>query len=370
MSAPPESAEQLVRGLFDVKQHFALPDGELEFQVAYEPSTGSRFAELKPKVATLGYRPELSGSAEECVLTLRKADQDQKPRSRIPALLLFFTLAALIFSALLQQEVYAELVPDLSPYVSFFAYGTTMAAILGAHELGRRLVARTRDAGRATSYLIPGIPILPPFIPSWGFASTQSDPALNRDRLFDTVVAGPLAMLGLTVLLFAIGTLTAVQSAVPFAQTDLANTTVTINPSLIQLGVNSLLAPFVHAVAPGYVAVSPIADGATVGFIFVFLFSLPLAFYDGGLLANIALSPRGARAAAYLAIFALLAIDTPNYWGVALLALVLVGRPYRTRILDDVSPLSRSRRWLFACMVVVAFLCLPIPHALGPFLLP
>ncbi len=369
MSAP-ETTEQLVRSIFEVKQHFVLPDGELEFEVAYDASTGSKFADFKAKAAALGYRPELSGSADECVLTVRKAGQSPMALSRVPALLLFFTLAALVFSALLQQEVYRELVPNLSPYASFLAYGGTIAAILGAHELGQRLVARTRDAGHASSYLIPGIPILPPFTPSWGFASSQRDPALNRNSLFDTVVAGLLAMLGLTVLLFAFGTVTSVQSAVPFAQTNLANTTVTVNPSLIQIGVYSMLSPFVQTVSPGYVAVSPIADGATVGFILVFLCSLPLAFYDGGFLANVALSPRGARAAAYLSILALLAIDTPDYWGVALLALVLVGRPYHPRLLDDVSPLSRSRRWMFACVVVVAFLCLPIPHALGPFRLP
>jgi hypothetical protein len=370
LSSNTEDAERIVRGLFEVKQHFVLPDGELEFQVAYDGSTKRNFMELKGKAAALGFRPELTGTAEECVLVLRKADQGTRKLSRLPALLLFFTLAALVFSALLQQEVYQALIPDISPYVSFFAYGATMAVILGAHELGQRLVARTRDAGHASSYLVPGIPILPPFTPSWGFASSQRAPALNRDSLFDTVIAGPLAMLGLTILLFAVGTVTSVQSAVPFSSTTLANTTVTVNPNLIQLGVYSVLSPFVHAVPSGYVAVSPIADGATVGFILVFLCSLPLAFYDGGMLTTVALSSRASRAAAYLGVLALLAIDTPTYWGVALLGLVLVGRPSQPKLMDEVSGLSRSRRWLLVGLIVVAFLCLPIPHNVGTIPLP
>jgi hypothetical protein len=370
LSSPPEGTEQLVRSLFEVKQHFVLPDGELEFQVVYDASTKSKFVELKRKAGALGFRPELTGAAEECVLVLRKADQAPRKLSRLPAFLLFFTLAAIVFSAILQQEVYQALIPGVSPYLSFIAYGGTMAVILGAHELGQRFVASNRDAGHASSYLIPGIPVLPPFTPSWGFASSQRDPALNRDSLFDTVVAGPLAMLGLTVLLFALGTVTSVQSAVPFSQTALANTTVTINPNLIQLGVYSALSPFVHSVPSGYVAVSPIADAATIGFIMVFLCSLPLAFYDGGLLATVALSSRAAKAAAYLSVFALLAIDTPTYWGVALLGLVLVGRPSQPKLLDDVSGLSRSRRWLLVAIILVAILCLPIPHNLGTLPLP
>lgn len=370
MSAPPADPERLVRGLFDVKQSFVLPEGELEFQVAYGEATKSKFAELKRQAAALGYRPTLSGSKEECVLTLRKAEHPSRSLPRLPALVLFFTLAALVVSALLQQEVYRALLPDVSGYVSFFAFGVTVAAILGAHELGQRLMSRTRDAGHTNTYLIPGLPVLPPFTPSWGFASNQKEPALNRDNLFDTVVAGPLAMLGLAVLLYAIGDLTAVQSAVPFAQTNLANTTVTVNPGLLQQSIYALVSPFTHHVAPGYVAVSPIADAATVGFIVVSFCSLPLAFYDGGLLAAVALSQRAARAAAYLSVLALLAIDTPTYWGVALLGLVLVGRPYHPRLLDEVSGLSKSRRWLLLAVVVIAFLCLPIPQNLGTIPLP
>ena len=370
MSTQTAGAEDIVRGLFAVRETFALPDGELEFQVGYDDGVKTKFAELRARLVPLGLRPELTGTPQEPVLTIRKAGGAPRGPGRLPVYAGLFTLAALVVSSLFQQEEYQALVPSWPYYYTFLAFGITVAAVLGAHELGQRMVARARDAGHATSYLIPGIPLVPPFLPSLGFATSQRDPALNRDRLFDTVLAGPLAMLALTVLLSAVGYLTEAQSAVSFASTNLGNTTVSFNSNAIQLGVGALLGPFVHPVAAGYVPVSPVADGAFVGFILVFLSLLPMASYDGGFLATIAWGQRGARAASYLSILALLALDTYTYWVVAIVVLVLVGRPYQPKLLDGISPLSRRRKWLLAGTIVLAFLCLPLPSNIATIPLP
>lgn len=367
MTDQPTDPEQLVRKLYEVRQSFTLPDGELEFQIAYDGESKHKFVDLKSQVTPLGYRPELTGSMEECVLTLRKVVPTTKRLPRLPVFFALSTLGALAVSALLQQEIYHDLVPSLSNYVTFFAFGVTVAVLLGVHELVQRLMARKRDAGRANSYLIPGIPIIPPYLPTWGFATTQRDPALNRDSLFDTLVAGPLAVLGLTIVLYAVGSLTAVQSTVAFSQTPLVNSTVTINPNVIQISIGTLLTPFVRSVPAGYLAVSPLVDAATIGFILVFLWLLPIASYDGGLMATAAWGPRAARAAGYLSVLALLVFDTYTYWAIAVIGLILVGRPFQLKLLDEVSPLSSSRRWLLVGMLVVAFLCLPIPKNLATF---
>ncbi|MDG6909946.1 MAG: hypothetical protein JRN08_06220 [Nitrososphaerota archaeon] len=365
MSGQPAEAEQTVRRLFSVKEMFVLPDGELEFQVAFDAGTKEKFAELKSSLAGVGLRPELTGSSDDCVLTLRKVEPAAKNLPRLPAIFAFFTAAALIVMALFQQEVYQVLMPSWPDYFGFFAFALTVAALLGAHRLGQTLMARTRDAGHASSFLIPYIPLLPPYIPSLGFVSSQRAPALNKDALFDTVVAGPLAMLFLAILLFAVGEVTAVQSAVPFASTNLVNTTVTINPSLIQVAVGSLLGPFTHAVAPGYTSVSPLQDGSFVGFTLAFMCFLPMASYDGGIMAHLALGQRGAKVASYLSIIALLAFDTWTYLAVAVVVLLLVGRPFQLKLQDEVSPLSSSRRWLLVGTVVLAFLCIPLPHSIA-----
>jgi membrane-associated protease RseP (regulator of RpoE activity) len=370
MSAQPLGVEETVRSLFSVKESFMLPDGELEFQVAYDAQTKLRFAELKSRLEAQGYRPELTGTSDDCVLILRKPGPVAKALSRVPAGLALFTLAAVVFSAILQQEVYHVLVPSWPYYFSFLSFALTVMLILGAHELGQRLMARARDAGHASSYLIPGIPFIPPFLPSLGFATSQREPALNRDSLFDTVMAGPLVMLVFAMALYAVGTLTAVQSTVAFASTSLNSTTVTVNPSAIQVAIGTLLSPYSHPIAAGYVAVSPVADGSFVGFILTFLALLPMAYYDGGLLASVAWGQRVAKAATYLSIGVLLVLDTWTYWAIAVIALLLAGRPVQVRLQDEVSPLSSSRRWVLVGTIVLAFLCLPIPNNLATLPLP
>jgi hypothetical protein len=372
LSSPQSDVEQLVRSRFIVKEYFALPDGEFEFQVAYDDDTKQKFAQLQPEADAKGYRPELTGTQEECVLMLRKAGAPPAARSRVPVLLALLTLASLAVFALLQVSVDEQLSPSISKFLVFFGFSATVGVILGAHELGQRLAARRGQAGHSSSYLIPGIPFLTPFLPSLGFVNAQREPAVNRDRLFDVVIAGPLAILVIAILLYLVGVLTATQSTVPFQATNLANSTVSINPSAVQAGIDSLLGPLIPSIPAGYVQVSPIADGAAFGFVLVFIGLLPMAVFDGGLLTCTALGERAAKVTTYLSVLVLLLIDMnyATYWAVAIIALLLAGRPVKLKLLDEVSGLSASRKWAFVGSIVLAFLCLPAPHSLATFPLP
>ena len=95
-----------------------------------------------------------------------------------------------------------------------------------------------------------------------------------------------------------------------------------------------------------------------------------MAFFDGGFLSAAAWTPVLARAGSYLSVLVLMVLDTPNYWGVAVLALLLAGRPFRLKLLDEVSELSPRRKWVYAGAIVLAFLSLPLPHNIGTLPLP
>ena len=372
MSGSALDLEQAVRSKFKVKEYFALPGGEMEFQVAYDESTKDRFAQLESEIRPSGFRPELAGTKEESVLVLRRAESAPEKRSRVPVLFLLFTLASLVVFALYERIGYEELAPSVQGYFVFFSFIGGISALIGAHELGRRFVAGRRRAGRAGSYVIPGIPLLPPFVPSLGFVSSQRSPALNRDSLFDVVIAGPLAVLILAIVLSVVGDLTAVQSPVLYQWVHTSNSTFVFNPSAIEASLAALLSPFLPNTAPGTLPVSPIADSASVGFILVFIGLLPMAIFDGGLLVTTAWGERAARGATYLSVLFLLLIDVSyaTYWALAIVALLLAGRPPRLKFLDEVSGLSRSRQWVFIGTLVVAFLCLPVPHSFATFPLP
>ncbi len=195
LSSQPSDIDRLVANKFAVKGTFALPGGESEYQVAYDDGSKQKFVELESELSAKGLRPEMTGTKDDCVLTIRKTGAAPAPTSRIPALMALFTLASLVVFSLLQRLVYAQLIPSFPGYLVFFGFGLTVTALMAAHEVSQRYSASKRRAGHASSYLLPWIPFLPPFIASLGFVGTQRESALNKDHLFDTVIAGPLAIL-------------------------------------------------------------------------------------------------------------------------------------------------------------------------------
>lgn len=372
MPGTPQELEELVRSKFNVKEFFSLPDGELEFQVAYEEETKAKFAALEAEVRGLGYRPELTGTKDECVLQLRKEEAAHQRSSRIPVLFALFTSASLVVFALIERIGYEQEAPSLTGYFVFFAFIAGIAALLGVHELAQRMVGRRRRAGHAGSFAIPGVPLLPPFLPSLGFVASQKTPALNKDALFDAVVVGPLAMLAVAVLMCVVGDLTSVSSPVLYQWVHSSNSTYVTNPSAIEASLGAMLGPFLPKVGAGALLASPISDAASVGFILVFVSLLPMAIFDGGYLVTVAWGGRAARGATYLSVLFLLMIDVDFaiYWAVAIVALLLAGRPAKLKLLDEVSPLSSARQWVFIGTLVLAFLALPVPHSLATFALP
>ena len=364
-----QDLEQLVRSKFKVKEFFALPDGEFEFQVEYDERTKRGFEQLESEASSRGYRPELSGSKEECVLSIRKAEPEKKDASRFTVVLALFTCAAVVVFAIGEVLNYQQLAPSLSEYYVFFSFAACTMLLFGAHELGQRMMATRRKGGHASSYLIPWLPFFPP-APSLGFTSTQRAPALNRDHLFDTVIAGPLFILALALVIYAMGDITAAQSPLLYQWAHNGNATRLTNSNAVQASMDAILAPVLPRAVPFALPVSPLADAATIGFILVFIGLLPMATFDGGLLSLSAWGERAARALTYLSAFGLLLVDTPNYWALAVLVLLLAGRNYGLKLLDGVSGLSPSRQWVFIGTLVLAFLCLPIPHNIGTLALP
>ncbi|MDA4120272.1 MAG: hypothetical protein OK436_06760 [Thaumarchaeota archaeon] len=364
MSNQPSEIDQLVANKFTVKGTFSLPGGESEYQVAYVDGSKHKFAELESELSAKGFRPEMTGTMDDCVLTVRKMGEASARASRIPVLMALFTLASLVVFSLLQRLVYAQLIPSFPGYLVFFGFGLTVAALMAAHEFSQRYAASKRKAGHSSSYLLPWIPFLPPFIASLGFVGTQREPALNRDNLFDTVIAGPVAILILAVVLYSVGELTAVQSAITFKASQVA---VSINSNAIQVAIDTALGPILPKVAAGHLLLSPISDAATVGFILAFIGFLPMASFDGGYLSNLAWGPRIGRASTYLSVLTLLVVDmgTASYWAIAIVALLLAGRPFRLKLLDEVSELSSRRRWVYLVALVAAFFAIPFPHDLA-----
>ncbi|MDV3276952.1 MAG: site-2 protease family protein [Nitrososphaerales archaeon] len=366
MSGVPLEVESIVKSKFKVNDTFQLPDGEVEYRIQYEPSSKEKFEELCAELEPKDLTPWLSGRGTDCTLQVRKRQQLKPSASRIPVILALLTVGSVLVFGLVERQTFGQFAPGIPDYVVFISYAACMVAILAAHEFGHRYASEKNGVPPPTPYFIPGIPVVTAFLPSLGIISLPRRPAVNRDALFDLSLAGPLAAFAVTVLLYIVSEFAAVQSAVPMLGAQLQNAQI-YNPSTIQFAIDSAFSSFVPGVTGGYLRLSPVADAASVGFVLTFLSLLPISLFDGGQMAATVLGPRTARVATYLSMVALVTLDSPTYWVVAFLFIVIGARQANAQVLDEVSGISPTKRALFLLMIVLAFLCVPIPQNLASF---
>lgn len=368
MSSMPPELDSLVRSSFTVTDTFQLPEGEAEYRVAYTAESRLRFKDLHRKAAAMGFTPRLMGSREECTLTLRRTLTAPRRQSRVPTILALLSLISIIAFSLLEKALYGEFAPGVPGLVVIASYSLGVIAVLAAHEFGHRSAARRNRELSLTSYLIPGIPGLTAFLPVIGPLSTQKGPATNRDGLFDVLLWGPLAGFVVALALSLVGEFDTVVSSIPLQGNQVVNTFIAVkfsNPSAIQYALDWLLSPFIVQVPSGFVLLSPIGDAATVGLLLTFIGLLPMASFDGGMLASTVWGSKVSRLATYASALVLISFDTLNYFAIAIFVILIAGRQLNVQLLDEVSEISRRRKWVYGAAVVLAFLCVPLPQLPG-----
>jgi hypothetical protein len=353
-----------VRSKFTVKDSFQLEDGEMEFSVAYGPDSKEKFVELFRELAESGFIPRLVGTEEEALLFVRKTQTVERRRSRVPVIFALLALGSVVAFGLFLAMIYHQYAPSFPEVTVIFVYGAAVIAIVAAHELGHMYVSHRKGEAAPAPYVLPGIPGVTAALPALGIISRQRAPAVNRDRFFDIILAGPLLGLLATLVLYLLGASLTVQSAVPLQSCQQVNGTATLCPSVVQMGLNAAIGPLLPSITPGYSALSPLADGATVGLILTFVGLLPMASFDGGQLTSLAWGPNASRVASYLSVFLLLFVDLPTYWALAVVVLLLMSfnRFSELQLLDEVSPISNTRRWIYLGALALALLCMPLPQ--------
>jgi membrane-associated protease RseP (regulator of RpoE activity) len=179
------------------------------------------------------------------------------------------------------------------------------------------------------------------------------------------MIVGPIAILVASAILQVAGVFTSVQSSVQLTACLPVNSFLQVcpnNPSILQIAVNYLFGPLIPGA--GQVLISPLADAASVGFLLAFIALLPMASFDGGHVCGTLWGAGKARVATYLSVVLLLVLDTNEllYWGVAIVVLLIGGRPLKLSFMDEVSAVSRKRVLIYLLLLVIAFLAIPIPH--------
>jgi membrane-associated protease RseP (regulator of RpoE activity) len=108
---------------------------------------------------------------------------------------------------------------------------------------------------------------------------------------------------------------------------------------------------------------SPIFFAAWIGFLITFLNLLPAWQLDGGHMARALFGKKWHKIATYGSMGILVAL---GYWFMALFILILDTRSRDARPLDDISPLSKNRKKMFIVVLILGFLCAPLPFSILP----
>jgi membrane-associated protease RseP (regulator of RpoE activity) len=234
----------------------------------------------------------------------------------------------------------------------------SILGIVGIHETGHVLATRHHKMDATLPYFVPAPPPFP--FGTFGAVISLRGPPGNRDQLFDLGFSGPIAGFLATIIVALFAYLTAPLISDQQAQVLLQANLLSINNWPKEpLFLDVITGIGLRIVPPGQIMVlTQVAFAAEVGALITFLNILPVWQLDGGHIARATFGDKGHKLIALVG-FSILFLT--GYWGFALLLLVFMlisRRPFEgVEPLDDVSPLSKSRKALFAAALAMLVFC-------------
>jgi membrane-associated protease RseP (regulator of RpoE activity) len=295
--------------------------------------------------------PALSSNlvvSEGIVITIYKCQPEQSARKkRIPVHLILFvaTVTVVFVDGMSKSNAYSNFFAN-DPTVLASVYTLSLIGILGIHEMGHMIAAKSHGLKASWPYFIPSVPVF--FLsPTFGAMIRLRSNMPNRNAMFDVGISGPVAGL---IVAIVVSTYGATISVVVPADTNLSGG-YAIQPSLIMMATIQLAG---KALSGGVLVWSPVLMAAWIGFLVTFLNLLPAWQLDGGHLARAAVGSKWHRILTYSSIGVLLAT---GWYFMAALVLMLSFRYPESVPLDDVTPLSRKRKLLFLVALGTAAVC-------------
>jgi Zn-dependent protease len=338
-----------------VSSEFKVTDSCLAFGVptfVVEGPTKEPFKRMVFKMREKGFVPFLRREGEKLIIKVFIGFPTREFKS-LYAILLF---VAVILSVSLVgyfywvnnfvsivRHVYPE--ATMNPFFLTFLFTASLMFILGIHEMGHKVAARIDGIESSPPFFLPG----PPPLGTFGAVIMQKSPPVNRDQLVDMGASGILLGFITTVMITMIG----FQLSVPIQPMpglqempapllfDLFSTTVELPPNFVLLA-------------------SPVLIAAYWGAFLTFLNVLPVWQLDGGHVSRALFGQRGHYIASLLSILLLFILGWPSIAFILTLLLLFAGGPVHPGALDEVSPLSSSRKLIALSLVFVAILCMVI----------
>jgi membrane-associated protease RseP (regulator of RpoE activity) len=344
----------LVEYRFNLLDAYVDASGLPTFVVAQEPMK-EKFQELLHDLANHNLTARITRVADKLVISIFMKPNLGKPRNRINLLLFAATVGSVAFASQYYVGSLAGYNSTLTRILfsnsGFLAQAIVLAvsiiSIVAVHEMGHVLAVRHHRMDATLPYFVPA----PPPIGTFGAVISLRGPPGNRDQLFDLGFSGPVAGLATTVavglLAFVTAPLISAQQMAQLESAKLVSSLAWPNEPLLLVFLEQLPVRFVPQ-GQGLMYTSLLL-AVEVGALITFLNLLPIWQLDGGHISRATFGDRGHKLVAFAG-FAILLLA--QYWGFAILLIIFMlatRRPLQgVEPLDDVSPLSKSRKAIFA----------------------
>ncbi|HUO42549.1 MAG TPA: site-2 protease family protein [Methylomirabilota bacterium] len=356
------SIRSMLEYRFTVKDAYVDVNGLPTFIVMEEP-VKQKFQELLLDLRNHQLTARIQRVAGNLVVSVFPRPTLRTPRLRINLMLFLATIVTVGYASYtlifdVDPRLTSALFSGSNLLVQVTILSISILGIVGIHELGHVLANRHHKMDATLPYFVPAPPPFP--FGTFGAVISLRSPPGNRDQLFDLGFSGPIAGFLATIVVALFAYLTAPLISEQQAQQLLQANLLTINnwpkePLLLELitGIGLRIVP------QGQIMVlTQIAFAAEVGALITFLNILPVWQLDGGHIARATFGDKGHKLIALVG-FGMLFLA--GYWGFAVILIIfmfLSRRPFEgVEPLDDVSPLSNSRKALFAVGILMLVLC-------------
>ena len=293
------------------------------------------------------------------VARLPQAKRKWLSKSWLPRILFAVTVTMVLIDGYFRTDFVNTLSFIGNPAEMSVLYAFALIGILGVHESGHLIAAKKHKIRTTWPYFIPGVPVFG--IPTFGAIIQSRGLTINRDILFDVAIAGPIAGLIIAIIVSMFGALTSPEIDNVLAD-ELYN-----ESQLMKMNLPIFMTVSLEIFDKGgdntHVVMSPIFFAAWIGFLITFLNLLPAWQLDGGHMARALFGKKWHQIATYGSMGILVVL---GYWFMALFILILDFRSRDARPLDDISPLSKNRKRMFVVVLILGFLCAPLPFSILP----
>ncbi|RNJ77648.1 MAG: site-2 protease family protein [Nitrosopumilus sp. H8] len=356
----------LVSSIFEVSD-VTKAEFSLEFRIE-DSEFKDRFVGLARRLEDKSYvcrLEEVDGSRYIIIQKFVRGEQSKWLRTAWTPRLLFAVVVSFVMIDGYFRTQGTNLVSDIGdPLGVAVLYTASLLGILGVHELGHIVAAKAHGLKTSWPYFIPGLPVLG--IPTFGAFIQSRGLTINREILFDVAIAGPVAGLVIAVVVSIYGAYEApiieYSDIGPDQEARLSEWSqgepLLMTASLALFGKGG----------PGHVVIlTPVMFAAWIGFLITFLNMLPAWQLDGGHMARTLLGANMHKYATWASMGVLVLLE---YWLMAALIFVMSMRNPSASPLDNVSPLSRNRKFAYVGIIALAVLCAPLPSGITSGILP